>query len=80
MDLAALDLRRQPMLEAVLHDRLQQHAGNEDLQGLGADLLHDIEVVAAKARHFDVQIIVNEREFLAERHEGFVLAQQPPKN
>src|SRR5208283_2352229 len=80
MDLAALQPGCQPVLEAVLHDRLQQHAGNEDLQGLGADLLHDIEVVAAKARHFDVQIIVNEGKFLAERHKGFVLAQQTPQN
>src|SRR6267378_1888512 len=33
-----------------------------------------------KARYFNVQVIVDEMQFLAQRHKCFVLAQQPPQN
>src|SRR5208283_1977016 len=79
LDLAAFQPGRQAVLDAVLHNGLQQHAGDKRLQRIGADLLHDIQVVVAKARHLNVEIIVNKRKLFTERHKRFVLAQQSPE-
>src|SRR5258706_4178202 len=80
LDSAPIDFRRQPVLQTILHDRLQQHAWDERLQRLFIDLFHNFQVVAPKPRHFDVQVIVDELQLFAQRHKRFVLAQQPPQN
>src|SRR5277367_259025 len=64
------------MLQAVLYDRLQQHARNERLERVLTNLFHDIEVVFSKSRHFDIKIIIDERKFFPEGHECLVLSQQ----
>ena len=68
------------MLQAVLDNRLQQHVGHKRFQRRVVDVLHNFQIFAAEPRHFDVQIIVDELQFLAERHKRFVLAQQSAQN
>ena len=68
------------MLDGVLHDRLQQHAGHKGLERALVHVLEDLQIVAAEASHFDVQIIVDKTELFVERHEGLVLAQQAAKD
>ena len=80
MNLSAFEARREPVLDGIFDDRLQQHAGNESFERLLVDFLEDLQLVAAEANHFDVEIVVDELELLAQRHERFVLAQQPPQN
>ena len=68
------------MLQAIFDNRLQQHAGHERFERGIVDLFHNFQVFAAKAGHFDVQVVVDELQFLAKRYKRFVLAQQPAKD
>ena len=54
----------------------KQHAGHEGLQRVLVHVLEDLQIIAAEAGHFDIQIIVDKVELLLQRHEGFVLAQE----
>src|SRR5882724_7675159 len=78
-DAAALDLGRQPVLDRVLDQRLQDHAGDVCLERLGIKLLADPELLA-EADDFDVEIIVDELHFFAQLHKGLLLIQEPPQN
>ena len=44
------------------------------------DFFEDLQLVAAEADHFDIEIVVDEFDLFAQRHESFVLAQQPAQN
>ena len=79
-DFSAADFRRKPVLQAIFDNRLEQHAGHERFQRGFVDLFHNFQVFAAEAGHFDVQVVVDELQFLAKRYKRFVLAQQPPKD
>ena len=64
------------MLEAIFDHGLQEHAGDKGFECFFVDMFDDVEIVAAEAGDFDIEIVVDERELFAEGHEGFVLAQQ----
>src|ERR1700747_2356583 len=68
------------MFDGILHDRLKNHAGDKSCQGVRIDLLRDSQIVAAEAGDFDIEVVIEKVELLAERHKGFVLAQQAPQN
>src|SRR6266404_7483274 len=80
LNFSAAELGRKTVFQTILHNRLEEHAGDKGLEGLFAELLDDFEIVAAEAGHFDVQVIVDELQFFAERHEGLMLAEEPPQN
>src|SRR5712664_3135165 len=80
LNFSAAELGRKTVFQTILHNRLEEHAGDKGLEGLFAELLDDFEIVAAEAGHFDVQIIVDELQFFAERHEGLMLAEEPSQN
>jgi len=68
------------VLEAIFDHGLQEHAGNEGFESFVVDVFDDVEIVAAEPGNFDIEIVVDELELFAERHECFVLAQQAAKN
>src|SRR5207253_1704770 len=78
-DAAALDLGRQPVLDRVLDQRLQDHAGDVCLERLGIKLLGYPQFLA-EADYFDVEIIVDELDLFAQLHKGLLLIQEPPQN
>src|SRR5580698_936413 len=80
VNLTSRQPRSQPMLNCVLDDRLQQHAGHERVERLLIDFLENLELVAPKADDLDVQIIVDEIKLFPQRNEGLMLPQQPPQN
>ena len=80
MDAASVHLRREAMLDGVLHQRLQDHAGHEKVERGWLQFLYHFQLVTAEARDLDVEIIVEEFELLAQRHERISLAQQAAQN
>src|SRR5229473_6949009 len=54
LDFSAAQLRRQPMFQAILHHRLEQHAGHEGFQRRIVNVFHDVQIVFSESRHFDV--------------------------
>src|SRR5208282_2242802 len=77
---AAFDFGRKPVLDAVLDQRLQQHAGNHDCQRRRVKVLDNLELVPSKAHNFNVEIIVDELHLLAQRNERIRTMQQAAKN
>src|SRR6266403_5783480 len=80
LNFSAAELGRKTVLQTILHNWLEEHAGDKGLEGLFAELLDDFEIVSAKAGHLDVQVIVDELQFFAERDEGLMLTEEPPQN
>ena len=76
---AAADLRAQAVLDGILHDRLQQHAGHERAQCVFLDFLHDPELVS-KAHLLDTQIVVNEGNLFPQAGKSVLLAQEASQN
>src|SRR5215468_8010196 len=79
-DAATIHFGSKTVLHAVLHQRLKQHAGDNDVQSLRIQVFADAQLFAAEADDLDVQIIVNEFNFFAELHKIVVLAQLPAQN
>src|SRR5476649_670739 len=67
-DAPLADLPRQPVLDRVLDERLQDHAGDDDVEGVGADVLHDFQL-GTEPHDLDVEIFVDRFELLAQRDE-----------
>jgi hypothetical protein len=80
MDLASLQTRGEAVLDGVFDHGLKQHAGNESLESVFVNFLENLQLVAAEADYFDVEIIVDEFELFTQRDERFVLAQQAAQN
>jgi hypothetical protein len=80
LNFSAVELGREAVFQAIFDDGLEKHAGDEGFEGVFVDFLDDIEVVAAEAGDFDIEIVVDEFEFFAQRHERFVLAEEATKN
>ena len=76
VDAAAFDLRGQAVLDGILHQRLQQHAGHHDVERSGIQFLPHPQLVAPEANHFDIEIVVDELHFLAQRDKGVTAVQQ----
>src|ERR1035438_226053 len=79
-DAAAFDLRSKPMLDAILDERLQQHARNHRFKRWRIEVFDDVEFVTAKAHDFNIEVIVDELDLLAKRNKRIGTVQQPPKN
>jgi hypothetical protein len=80
VDFSSLQARGEAVLDRVFDHGLKQHAGNESLQSVLVNFLENLQLVAAEADHFDVEVIVDEFELFAQRDEGFVLAKQAAQN
>ena len=72
---AAADAWLEAMLDRVLDQRLQQHAGDDDGQRLFGDLLDDAQFFA-EADDLDVEVVVGEGELVGERDERLAVLQQ----
>src|SRR4029077_15478126 len=64
---AAFDSRRKTVLDGIFDQRLQQHAGDHDVQGMRIEFFDYAQFVTAKADDFDVEVIVDELQFLVQR-------------
>ena len=64
------------MLDAVLDQGLQQHAGHQQLQRVGIDFLHHAQLLRAKPHHLDAQVVVGKGQLFAERHIRIVILEQ----
>ena len=67
------------MLDGILNQRLQDHAGHVGFERLSIELLGHTQLLA-EADHFDVEIVVDELNFFAQLHEGLLLVQKPAKD
>ena len=77
---AALNFVREAVLDGVLHQRLQNHAGHQMIERCRLQFLHDSQLVVAKARDLDIEIVVEKFQLLAQRNERIALAQQAAQN
>ena len=80
IDASAFDLGRQPVLDRIFHQRLEQHGGHQHLQRFRLEFLDDAKLVAAEAHDFDIEIVVDELDFLAQRHKRIGAVQQAAQN
>ena len=67
------------MPDAVLDNRLQQHARHQHIERCGVDVLHHPQLLP-ESHHLDGQVIVDKRQFLAQRRQIFLLPQQTPQD
>src|SRR5208283_3235870 len=80
VDASRIHLGRKAVLYGVLHQRLQDHAGHKVLERGGLEFLHHRQLVAAEARNFNVEVVVEKLKLLAQRNERVSLAQQTAQN
>ena len=80
VDAAAIDFRRQSVLDRVLHQRLQQHAGDHDVERRSFEFLHHAQLVATEADDFNVEIVVDEFHFFTQRHKSIAAVEQAAQN
>src|SRR5207245_2562312 len=73
---ASVYFRRQAMLYGVLDQRLQQHARNHGVERRSLELLHDTQLVATEADDFNIEIVVDKFQLLAQGDEGVRAAEQ----
>ena len=76
VDAAAVDLRRQAVLDRVFHQRLQQHARDHGVQRRDFDFFHHPQFVATETDHFNVEIVVDEFQFFPQGHKGIAAVEQ----
>src|SRR5579872_3917409 len=55
----AFDFGRDAVFNAVLDQRLQDHAGHDRIHAFRIDLMHDPQLVFAKTDDFDVKIVLD---------------------
>src|SRR5690242_8860451 len=77
---SAVDLRGESVLDGVLDQRLQEHAGDDGIERRFVEILDHAQLVAPEAHNLDVEVVVDELELLAQLDEGVAFAQQPPQN
>src|ERR1035441_1181495 len=80
VDASPVNLGRKAMLDRILHQRLQDHTGHEKVERGRFEFLDHLQLVTPKARHFDIEIIIQKLQLLAQGDERVSLAQQPPQN
>ena len=68
------------MFDGILHQRLQQHAGDDHIERRRIEFLHHPQLVAPEAHDFNVQIVVDELELLAQRRKGLARIQEAAQN
>src|SRR5277367_5828616 len=79
-DCAAADARLQPVLDAVLDQRLQDHARHRQVKRCRIDLLHHLQLVRAKAYNFNSEIIVSKIQLIAQQHIRVMILEQSPQD
>ena len=67
------------MLDRVLHERLQDHAGHDGIERVRADLLVDLQL-RPEADVLDVEIFVDRFQLFAQRDKGFRLTEEPAQD
>jgi hypothetical protein len=72
---AAGDAGLEAVLDGVFDKGLEEHRGNDDVEGFGGNFFYDAELLA-EADDFDVEVIVGEVELFAERDEGVAVAEE----
>ncbi len=77
-DTSTLNFVRQAMLERVLHQRLQNHAGYQMVQRVRFEFLKDFEFVATEAHDFNIEIVVEELNLFAQGNKRITFTQEPP--
>src|SRR5581483_823123 len=77
---AGFNLRGETMLHRVFHQRLQDHAWYQQVERYRVEFLYDFQLVMAEAGDFDVEIVVEKLELLAQGNERVALAQQPSQD
>ncbi len=77
---ASLDFRSQAMLNGVLDQRLQQHAGNHDIERCRIKFLDHTQFVPPESDNFDVEIVVDKFELFPQGRKRFAAIKQPPQN
>ncbi len=68
------------MLDAVFNQRLQQHARHHGFERCRIEILDNLELVPSKTHDFNIQIIIDELHFLAQRNKRIRTVQQAAKN
>ncbi len=63
------------MLDGVFDERLEEHGGDDDVEGVGGDFFYYAELFA-EADDFDVEVVVGEVELFAEGDEGVAIAEE----
>src|SRR6185437_9676916 len=74
-DGATADARLEPMLDGVLDERLQQHAGDDDGQRVLGDLFCNAQLLA-ETHDLDIQVVIGEGKLFFQRHEGIAVLEQ----
>ena len=77
-DASAADLARKSVLDRVFHQRLQDHAGHDRVERVGADLFFHLQL-RAEPDDLDVEVFVDRLELLAQRDEMIAAAEQTPQ-
>jgi len=57
-DGAAGDTGLEAVLDAVFDERLEEHAGNGNVQRARIDFLYDAELLAAEADNFNAEVVL----------------------
>ena len=70
-DRARTDLAREAVLDRVLDQRLQDHAGDDEIERVGVDVLDHFQL-GTEANDLDVQVFVDRFELFTQRHEMLV--------
>ena len=63
------------MLDAVFDEGLEQHRGDDDVEGFRGDFFDDAELFS-EADYFDVEVVVGESQFFGQRDEGVAIAEE----
>ena len=74
-DAAFADARFDPVFDRVFDERLQQHAGQDEVERCWIDILLDLQA-RAKAHVLDVEVLVNRFELLAQCDEVVLASEQ----
>src|SRR4051794_10530334 len=75
-DRSTIELAGETMPDGVFDNWLENHAGHQAVQRVGADLLLEAKFFA-EAHHFDREIVVDKRNLFAKRRIIFRFAKQP---
>src|SRR6266536_1739327 len=77
-DAPSTHLTREAVLDRILDERLQQHAGHDDVECFGADVLDHFQL-RPEPHDLDVEVFVNRLELFAQRHEMVSAAHETAK-
>src|ERR1700756_4087705 len=68
------------MLDRILYQRLEQHAGYHDIERSRIEFFDDAQFVASESHNFDIEIVIDEFEFVPQRHKRLAGIEKPAEN